>query len=202
MKKQSFIRILQNKNTLTNILNGFFAIAMLIFIVNPNVKALLLQGLMKVGLFQPNVSQTTKTNGSLVLPKLTLQSSDGKIINLSDQKGKVIFLNFWATWCPPCIAEMPFINTLYEKLKDDKNFVFIMVDVDHDFTRSRPFIKKHQFSLPLYQANNAIPGSLLGRSIPTTVIFDKSGKMVFQHEGGADYTNPKVLAYLMELSQL
>ena len=201
MANWSFIKTIRKNLTISNLLNGVFAIVVIIIIFNPSAKAILIQGLMKVGLFQPDVSQTIKTSEASDLPEIVFENSDGETINLSDQKGKVVFINFWATWCPPCIAEMPSINDLQEKLKGNKNIVFIMVDTDHDFSKSVPFVKKHQFTVPVYQANSAIPGILLGSAIPTTVIFDKKGKMVFEHEGGADYSNPKVLAYLQQLSK-
>jgi thiol-disulfide isomerase/thioredoxin len=197
MKLQSIIK----KLTLSHLLNGCFAIIIVIIIINPSAKSLLIQGLMKVGFFQPDLSPNVKADHVTTLPELTFQSSDSKTLYLPDQKGKVIFMNFWATWCPPCIAEMPSINKLREKLKGNKNIVFIMVDVDHDFSKSVPFMSKHGFGLPIYQANDAIPENLLGRSIPTTVVFDRNGKMVFRNEGSADYNNAKVLAYLMQLSR-
>ncbi|MDB5011305.1 MAG: resA 4 [Mucilaginibacter sp.] len=197
MKQQSIIK----KLTLSHLLNGFFAIIIVIIIINPSAKSLLIQSLMKVGFFQPDLSPKVRTDHVATLPELTLQSSDSKTLYLPDQKGKVIFMNFWATWCPPCIAEMPSINELRKKLKENKNIVFIMVDVDHDFSKSVPFMSKHGFGLPIYQANDVIPENLLGRSIPTTVVFDRNGKMVFRNEGSADYNNAKVLAYLMQLSR-
>ena len=197
--KQGLYKNNQEKITVGNLLNGVFAIAVVVFIFSPSAKAVLIQGLMKVGLFQPDVSQIIKTSEASDLPEIIFENSDGKNINLSDQKGKVVFINFWATWCPPCIAEMPSIDELHEKFKSNKNVFFIMVDTDHDFSKSVPFIKKHQFTFPVYQANNRIPENLLGSAIPTTVIFDKKGKMVFKHEGAADYSNPKMPAYLLQL---
>ena len=201
MQNLSLIKTIRKNFTLSNLLNGVFVIMIIVFIINPSAKAMLIQGLMKVGLFQPDIPQTLNTGNTSDLPEILFENSDGETINLSNQKGRVVFINFWATWCPPCIAEMPSINDLREKLKGNKNIVFIMVDTDHDFSKSVPFIKKHQFTFPVYQANSAIPGSLLSSAIPATVIFDKKGKMVFRHEGGADYSNPKVQAYLQQLSK-
>jgi thiol-disulfide isomerase/thioredoxin len=184
---------------LSYLLNGIFVLVILVIVFNPAAKALLIRGLMKVGLFQPDVTQNLKT-GSRELPAITLENSNGKMINLTDLKGKVIFINFWTTWCPPCIAEMPSIDDLHGKLKANKNIVFLMVDADHDFSKSKPFMKKYHFDLPLYQANTAVPENLLGSSIPTTVIFDKSGEMIFHHEGAGDYSNAKIIAYLTHLA--
>jgi thiol-disulfide isomerase/thioredoxin len=200
MEKQSFIKSLKKKLTPGNLLSGVIILAFAVIIINPSAKALVIRGLMKVGLFQPDVTQPVAKASSTNLPALALQGTDGKILELNELKGKVVFINFWATWCPPCIAEMPSINQLQEKLKDNKEIVFLMVDADNDFSKSMPFLVKHHLNFKLYQAASAIPATLLDNSLPTTVIFDKNGEMVFRHEGGADYSNPKVSDYLVQLS--
>ncbi|WP_345948877.1 TlpA disulfide reductase family protein [Mucilaginibacter sp. PAMB04274] len=195
------ISSIRKKLTVANMLNGVFIVLVLIVFFSPSAKALLIRGLMQVGLFQPDISQPIKTTGNTSLPNITFQNTNGQILNLSDQKGKVIFMNFWATWCPPCTAEMPSVNELYEKLQHNKNIVFIMVDADHDFSKSVPFMNKRQFSLPLYEANSEMPENLLSGSIPTTVIFDKKGQLVFHHEGAGDYSSAKFADYLLKLSR-
>ncbi len=189
------------KLTVSNILNGVFIILVLIVLFNPSAKALLIRGLMQVGLFQPDISQPIETASNSGLPNISFQNANGEMTNLRDQKGKVIFMNFWATWCPPCIAEMPSINKLYEKLKGNQNIIFIMVDADHDFTKSVPFMKLQQYMLPLYEANDQIPESILRGSIPTTIIFNKNGQIVFRHEGAGDYNGSQVTNYLLKLSR-
>lgn len=184
------------------LLNGLFFIGLMVMVFNPAAKAMLIQGLMKVGFFQPTMVKTVAAvNTTAAVPDMVFQGTDGRLMHLDNQKGKVIFINFWATWCPPCIAEMPAINGLYEKLKGNKNIVFIIVDADHDFKKSQPFMAKRHFTMPLYQAASKIPESFLGNAIPTTTIIDRTGKVVFHHEGSADYGNPKVLAYLNSISK-
>lgn len=157
---------------------------------------------MKVGLFQPDLSRKVNDNEKIaVLPDVVFQRSDGQKLHLAELKGKVLFINFWATWCPPCIAEMPSISGLYEKLKNNKNVLFIMVDADHNFQKSIPFMTKHHFGMPLYAVISNVPDTLVSNNIPTTTIIDKTGKIVFHQEGSADYSNPKILAYLNSISK-
>ncbi|RFZ94646.1 TlpA family protein disulfide reductase [Mucilaginibacter conchicola] len=189
---------MDKKRSLSFLYNGLFIAAILVILFVPPVKIMLIQGLMKIGLFRPNVS-TAKATGQL--PAITLQYPDGSKAELQNLKGKVIFINFWATWCPPCVAEMPSINNLHQQLKADSNIVFLMIDVDHDFNRSGPFMRKHTFDLPLVQANSSIPDELFGTAIPTTVIFNKAGKMVFRHEGMADYGGQEMAGYLKQLAK-
>ena len=167
----------------------------------PSVKGLFIRGLMKVGFFQPDVTQTINDGAPLMLPPVTFERADGKQLNLQEQKGKVVFINFWATWCPPCVAEMPSINDLYGKLKANKNIVFIMVDADGDFNKSALFMLKRNYLMPLYRINGNFPESLFKGTLPTTVIFNKEGKMVFHHEGSADYGGTKVSDYLQQLAK-
>lgn len=187
---------------LSNLVNGLFFIGLLILVFSPSAKATVIKGLMKAGLFQPHISKPTLAeNIQTDLPDLVFQNTNGQLIHLANQKGKVIFINFWATWCGPCIAEMPGINSLYEKMKGNKNMMFIIVDADHDFTKSKPFMAKHHFSMPLYQAVSKIPQNFLSDAIPATTIIDRSGKVVFHQDGSVDYSNPKVLAYLNSISK-
>jgi thiol-disulfide isomerase/thioredoxin len=192
--------------TLSNIFTGIFIVFILAMLLNPGLKATVIQGLMKIGLFQPDmpkVSGNEKITSSL-LPEdkeILLRNVDGTIFDLSAQKGKVIFINFWATWCPPCIAEMPSINKLYQKFKDDKNVLFIMVDVDNNPDKSNTFMKKKGFALPVYTQVSDIPTKYFSGTLPTTVILDKSGNIAFHHDGVADYSNSEVADFIKKLSE-
>jgi len=191
MKKKLFTR-----PAITNIIIGALVV---ILIISPQAKALMIAGCMKIGFFQPPSGSTVtekESDSNIEMPSLLLKSPDGKTLNIRDLKGKVIFINFWATWCPPCIAEMPSINELYKHFKNNSNIAIFPVDVDNNFTKSVPFMKKNAYALPVYNVASQIPEGFLGNAIPTTVIIDKTGKVVLRHEGGADYTNKKFVAYL------
>lgn len=134
-----------SSNTLTNgnpkkwfNISNVLTFAMLIFIfamfINPNIKAFVIQKLMSVGLFQPSIPVETSGNDEIIAPeKIAFKDSNGTVISFSDLRGKVVFLNFWATWCLPCIAEMPSINSLKQKYQNNDKVVFLLVDADGDF---------------------------------------------------------------------
>ncbi|QEC52566.1 TlpA disulfide reductase family protein [Anseongella ginsenosidimutans] len=128
------------------------------------------------------------------------KSAEGELIDLSRQQGKVVFINFWATWCPPCIAEMPSIQKLYSAFKDDEKFLFLMVDVDNKPERSLKFMQKGDYDLPVHTPASAIPPSFLGGAIPTTLVLDKKGEVVFKHEGMGDYSAPEFQSFMKELA--
>ncbi|MET3114924.1 thiol-disulfide isomerase/thioredoxin [Pedobacter sp. CG_S7] len=190
-------------SNLSTIVLMLFVMAM---IFSPDVKGFVIQNLMKVGLFQPDLPKTAGKESGAAVAKVPAQEvlfldGEGKTIKLSEQRGKVVFINFWATWCPPCIAEMPSIDNLYLKYKDNKNVMFIMVDVDGKYAASSAFMKNKGFSLPVYTPAGGIPEEYFAGSMPTTVILDKSGNMAFHHLGGADYSNPEVTAFIDNLNK-
>lgn len=190
--------------TFSNALTFVMLIFVLAMIINPNVKAFVIQNLMKIGLFQPGIPSDSETSQFQSIDKISDQEivfkgSDGKIANLSELKGKVVFLNFWATWCPPCIAEMPSIHRLKQNYHSNKQIVFLMVDADSDIQKSVSFMQQHNYDLPVYISNSKIPENIFGSSLPTTIVLDKNGNVVFKHEGSADYESPKFIRFIDSL---
>lgn len=130
---------------------------------------------------------------------ISFKDKSGKTVSLSSLKGKVVFINFWATWCPPCIHEMPSINELKQSYNGNDDIVFLMVDVDNNIEKSTAFMKDKGYDLPVYVPAGDIPQDYLGSAIPTTVILDKSGDMIARMEGGRDYKSPDIIKALNEL---
>ncbi|MBC8054326.1 MAG: TlpA family protein disulfide reductase [Sphingobacteriaceae bacterium] len=194
----------------------FSAIIILIagIILNPDAKALLFGSLKNdinkpAGGFDkrsPDSAQAVNNGGTdtgtefPTAPSVVFKDGNGKTIDISKQKGKVLFINFWATWCPPCIQEMPSINTL-KKQFNDTEILFLMVDVDDNYKKSNKFMENNKYDLPVYTAVSSVPQELLSGSIPTTVIIDKEGRVVTRHEGGADYMNPETMKFFKELTR-
>jgi thiol-disulfide isomerase/thioredoxin len=188
-----------NKSNITTI---FMVIFIVVLIASPQAKGLLIEGLMKIGLFQPDVPKTEESMaGSTQKNEVSIlfQHANGEITDVASLKGKVVFINFWATWCPPCIAEMPTINNLYLKYKDNKSIVFLMVDADGDLKKSQQFMDSRGFSLESIKPASAIPSNYFESSLPTSVVLDKDGNIVFKHEGAADYQNTKFIEFLEKL---
>lgn len=182
-----------------NIFNALFVIFLLIIILVPDAKAFFIKGLMEIGFYKPNV-ETPNVN-VVSLNGIQFKDVKGNLIDLGDLKDKVIFLNFWATWCPPCRSEMPSINKLYTQFKDDKDFVFIFADADGDLTKSTRFMADRKYTMPVYKVERAIPEKVFAGSLPTTVIFDKQGRLSFKHEGVANYADKKIVDFLNQLKR-
>lgn len=130
---------------------------------------------------------------------VSFKNEDGESISTMDLKGKVVFINFWATWCPPCIKELPSINDLKKQYERNKNIVFLMVDVDADLEKSVSLMKDNKYDLTVYMPETPIPPTFLGNSIPTTVILGKDGEIKERIEGGRDYAAPDIKVLLDDL---
>ena len=127
----------------------------------------------------------------------TVQSLDGQDFKMADVRGKVVFLNFWATWCPPCIAEMPSIQHLHEKLKDE-GVVFVCVSNEETSKVSR-FVKERGFTFPIYTMHGAPPGVFKTPGIPATFILSRDGKIAFRHVGSAKWDDEKSIDFMKGL---
>lgn len=183
-------------NFSTFLLSGFC----LVMFFSADAKGWTIQQLMSIGFFQPTLNKLPQTVDN-VSTDIAFKNGNGTIVRLSELKGKVVFINFWATWCPPCRAEMPSINKLSQELKNNKDIVFLMVDVDNDYAKAQKFMAKKNFSLPVYTPASAVPETLLDGSIPTTVIFDKAGRLALRTTGAEDFSGKKVIDYMTKLSK-
>lgn len=188
----------------SNIITAILSIAILVMFFKPGFKAEILKGLAKTGMFQPslaNTHQKTQLSSATFSNKpILFEDQLGKQIDLNSLKGKVVFLNFWATWCPPCIAEMPSINDLYLQYRHNPNIVFLMVNADGDFNQSKRFVIEHKFNFPIYASRSKVPTKIYNGTLPTTIIVDKGGNIVYHREGMSDYSNKDFLQYMEKLT--
>jgi thiol-disulfide isomerase/thioredoxin len=132
---------------------------------------------------------------------LSFRDSKNNVLSLNQLKGKVVVINLWATWCPPCLAEMPSLDQLYQDFKSNDRIIILSVDIDGNLSTSRKFMAKRKYGLPVYQLNSALPNELSTTSIPTTIILDKAGKLVIKHVGGMNFGSQKFRKSLLDLSK-
>ena len=132
----------------------------------------------------------------------TIKDLEGNRIPFETFKGKVIFLNLWATWCGPCRAEMPGIQGLYEKIDKEKIvFVMLSLDKDDDHAKVVSYLKNRSFTFTAYMPSGYLPDHLQVPSIPTTFIISPDGKIVKKEVGSMHYDTPDFLRFLEKLSQ-
>ncbi|EGV45111.1 TlpA family protein disulfide reductase [Bizionia argentinensis JUB59] len=125
-----------------------------------------------------------------------LVDSKGNAFDFKQAEGKVVFINFWATWCPPCIAEMPSIDELYADYKDD--VIFLLVSNEKAETISG-FQSKNEFNFEFYQSVTNAPAQFQTNSIPQTYLIDKQGSIVMDKSGAANWNSDKVRKVLDDL---
>jgi len=186
--------------------NSVFVLLVVLLLV-PKGRMWIHQGLMKLGLFKPNLEQPKEAEGTaqadrqsaLTGEDIVFSDDGGQLVRVADLRGKVAFINFWATWCGPCRAEMPSIEVLKNKFEGNDGIRFLMVEVEHDQAKAHAFLRNNNLDLPIYYPESQLPGDWLSGAIPVTVILDKEGKMAVRHEGMADYSRQEVYDFLTGL---
>lgn len=169
-------------------------------------RLLLATGIKKADVPEPVLSPTDAAGpgpgeaATVVGEGFKMVGLDGSTVPFESLKGKVVFLNIWATWCPPCLAEMPNIQSLYEKMGSDK-VAFVMLSVDEGgMDKVKKFIQKKKYTFPVYMPASQFPQEFYSNAIPTTFIISPDGKIVAKQEGMADYDTPEVVAFLQKLA--
>ena len=135
-------------------------------------------------------------------PNFTLPDLNGKMVSLADYKDQVVLLNIWATWCRPCVEEMPSMEKLHQEMKDEK-FVILAVSIDESGADVvRPFMKKHKLNFPaLIDSAGTINSLYQTTGVPESFIIDKDGRMVEEIIGPRDWAAAGAIRYFRSLIQ-
>lgn len=190
----------RKKNYFSNAINVVWVAVLLLFLFSSDAKSWLLQQLVTMGLFKAEIKQeNANSNVAPAITAFSVQDSAGQIFSTNDLKGKVVFINFWATWCPPCRAEMPSLNQLYTRLKDDQRFVFLFVSEDDNLAKAKEYLTQKSFSIPLYSRSSNLPNEVCDGTLPTTIVLNKEGQLVMKHEGLAGYNTEAFIEQLKAL---
>ncbi|MBZ4675789.1 MAG: redoxin [Anaerophaga sp.] len=126
------------------------------------------------------------------------RTGEQKELNLENFKGKPLFVNFWATWCPPCVAEMPSIQRLYDEYKD--KVAFLLISNENAAVINR-FIEKNEYSMPVYSLLSNVPAVFETSTIPSTYLVSPSGRLLISKTGAAKWDSPKIKKILNQLLQ-
>jgi thiol-disulfide isomerase/thioredoxin len=186
------------KKIIKNISNVLFIGVLLLLIFSPGAKAWFLKQLLSVGLFKTEIKKEAANAKSPAI-NFSFQDENGNIISSNELKGKVVFINFWATWCPPCRAEMPSLNKLYNQFNGDNRIVFLFLNEDDNIDKAKAFLKNNNYSFPIVRRAGNITNEVFSGTLPTTVILSKEGKIIMKHEGIASYNNSSFIEELKSL---
>lgn len=135
-------------------------------------------------------------------PDISLPDLDGNIISLADYRGKVVLLNIWATWCPPCVEEMPSMEKLHQELKGD-NFAIVAVSIDVSGAKAvTRFMEKHKLSFTaLTDPEGTIKSLYQTTGVPESFVVDQRGVIVEKIIGPRDWAAPGIIDYFRSLTQ-
>lgn len=184
---------MKKKLSLSNIL---FVLVILLLIIPETRKPILVT--LHKGLSYVNQSSLIGAEDRTTLSNLNwrLKSYSNDVINLKDLQGKVVVVNFWATWCPPCIAEMPSLQILYDNYSDKVEFLFVS---DETLETIKKFKSKKGFYFTVFNPLSEPPKELSTTSIPRTFVINKKGEIVIDESGAVNWNSEKVREQLNQL---
>jgi thiol-disulfide isomerase/thioredoxin len=156
--------------------------------------------IMSTTLPNPEIDSTTEESS---FPKadfnLQVKDLEGNLVKMTDYRGKVIFLNFWATWCMPCVAELPSINKLYLELKEE-NIAFLLVSNEkNDKVKNYHSKKGYQIPFHIIDDDGNIPNIYFSPSIPSTFIINKKGRIIRKSFGAEDWDDKEFIKEIRKL---
>jgi thiol-disulfide isomerase/thioredoxin len=135
-------------------------------------------------------------------PAFEYRSLDGTVHRLSELKGKVVVIDFWGTWCPGCVEEMPTLQRLYEVYRSNPNVAFVIVSQNDTPEKIKAFVEKNHLTIPIYYIGSNLPPNPLSPSAwPATYFVSPDGMLRGVHLGGADWSDSSVKKYIERLEQ-
>ena len=142
----------------------------------------------------------TATNQPFVVPDFSLVDAEGSLQRLSTVRGRVVLVNFWATWCPPCLAEMPSLEALYQTYRDRGLKVLAVSSDTQGAQIVLPFVTQNHLSFPVLLDPSGEVTRLYGvASLPTTYVLDREGRLVTVVVGGRDWTHGEIRELIVPL---
>jgi peroxiredoxin len=142
----------------------------------------------------------TKLSKPIAAPNFMLMDMEGEKHQLSDYKGKTVIVNFWATWCPPCRAEMPSMERAWQKIKD-QGIAMLAINVGEDEDTIFTFLGDYPANFTVLLDQNSKVSELWPlRGLPTTFIVDPKGKIIYRAIGGREWDDDKLLNMIKQLN--
>ena len=182
-----------------------FAVGAILYATGWHTEVLgtLQRGMLWTGFFDADTSQIENIEGPFLSDsdyRFTMETTNGKTVSLNHYRGDVVFVNVWASWCPPCVAEMPTIQTLYKNVGGQENIRFILLSMDEQHQKAINFMERKEFPMPYYFPASSIPTQFRSQYLPTTYIISKEGQVVYKKEGIADYSSTNFAQWMIELA--
>ena len=151
--------------------------------------SLFLSSVVSAGELMDKVSASDASN-------FTLMSAHGQDISLTDYEGKFVLLNFWATWCPPCVREMPALNDLHNQLHKSNNFEVVGVHVGPALATVKQFLKDKPVDFDIVIDKNMSLSSWPVSGLPTTFLISPSGKLIYKATGEREWASEEMVSFI------
>ncbi|MDT8346783.1 MAG: TlpA disulfide reductase family protein [Flavobacteriaceae bacterium] len=179
-----------------NVLNNLIFLGIILLLLIPQTRFYFQWGVNKIiGQFSPSIN-VTESQGLLVDYQWQLRDLNGQQLAFDELKGEVLFVSFWATWCPPCVAEMPSIAALHNEYKDSVKFVLVSSEAPEKVQR---FFDQKNYKLNSFSPLTTPPELLQSNSLPTTFIIARDGNIVVKKTGAANWNADNVKKALNQL---
>jgi len=196
--KQYFKKYFKKKSVF-GIITDFLFILLIVLLIIPGTRTEVTSFFIKHTSFPPS---TLDSEDQFIISQnaqnWVIYDMQGNAHSLKDLNEKPVFLNVWATWCPPCIAELPSIKDLHSEYGDKINFILVS---DESPAKVKSFIEKNDYQNLDFYISSGLPADFSTQSIPTTFVISKKGKVIINKKGAARWNSSKMKNILNNLIQ-
>jgi len=182
----------RRKKTVLGIVFDLLFTALLVAMIIPSSRKVVQSTIIRYSMFQPRETKDVSYISKHDL-EWEIEDLNGHIVELSEFEGQILFINFWATWCPPCIAEMPSIQRLYDEYEGKMAFILVSQE-SRDILKK--FVKKKGYTFPVYVIRSQQPEVFASRSIPASFLISPEGQILMKKQGAARWDGKKVKALI------
>jgi len=178
----------RRKKTIVGIAFDIFFTALIISMIFPASRKAVQATFIRYSMFQPRESEEVVFVSDSNLD-WEVEDLEGNRLNMLDLRGRPVFLNFWATWCPSCIAEMPSVQRLYDEYGDRIAFVLVSRE---EAQMLLDYLQRKKYTVPVYVLKGSVPQVFYSQKIPMTYLISDNGKIVMKKQGPARWDGKRV----------